>query len=332
MLDAVLEHEMTHIEQWHSADKMIIELLKTIFWWNPFFYYLERQLKLVHEYEADASASQKIGVQPYAAILLHHLLPAHFPFLSNPFCSSPLKSRIMMMLQPSNKSIKYWILIPLMALSVLFFSTSFQKLPNTLPTTAQLNVLVDAGHGGMDMGATQADLQEKDITLALARALQQISKGTNINIILTREGDDLPVPGNIQESLIKRVMMTKDADAMVSIHVGTHAPKTKTASGGVMAFVAGRNDTYASQSLPLANALLNGFIDGPLPAEPNIQQRRQQGIYVLDNNPRPSVLLEVGFMDNGRDMAVLSSPEGIRRLAGCMLRGLQEYAQKAASP
>jgi N-acetylmuramoyl-L-alanine amidase len=172
------------------------------------------------------------------------------------------------------------------------------------------------------------NINEKDLTLLLAKALQQKAEGTNINVILTRNGDELPVPGNKDESLRKRVALAQDADAMVSLHIGAAPPRSKTNPGGVVAFVAGKNDEHAKLSMPLANAMLNGFTGGPLKVEPNIHQRTEPGIYVLDSNPKPAVLLEVGFITNSTDLAVLSSTEGINKLADCLLKGLQQYINK----
>jgi N-acetylmuramoyl-L-alanine amidase len=232
----------------------------------------------------------------------------------------------MMLLHPTQSPARQWFFIPIIGLMVLIFSTSFRN-GQPMPTTT-FNVVVDAGHGGLDDGATAANFKEKDLTLLLAKALQQKAQGTNITITLTRNGDELPVPGNKNESLRKRVDFAKDADAMVSLHIGAAPPRSKTNPGGVVAFVAGINEVHATLSTPLANAMLNGFTGGPLKVESNIQQRTGQGIFVLDSNPKPAVLLEVGFITNSTDLAVLSSTEGINKLADCLLKGLKEYADK----
>ena len=327
MMHTVLMHEATHARQWHSIDKLLIEILKSVLWWNPFFFYLEKQLSLCHEYEADAAAAKSTGIKNYARILLNHFFPGNPLPITHSFYHSPIKSRIMMLLTPSKQPARQWMIIPVIGLTVLIFSTSFRQ-GEPIENRTTFNVVVDAGHGGIDAGATAENIQEKDLTLLLAKALQQKAEGTNINVILTRNGDELPVPGNKDESLRKRVALAQDADAMVSLHIGTAPAGTKTNPGGVLAFIAGKNDANATLSIPLANAMLNGFSGGPLRVEPNINQRREMGIYVLDNNPKPAVLLEVGFISNSTDVAVLSSKDGINKLAECLLKGLQQYANK----
>jgi N-acetylmuramoyl-L-alanine amidase len=326
MMNTVLMHEATHAHQWHSIDKLFTEILKTVLWWNPFFFYLQKQLYLCHEYEADAAAAKSTGIKNYANILLNHFFPGIPLPITHSFYHSPIKSRIMMLLTPSKQPARQWMLIPVIGLTVLIFSTSFRHSQPITKPAGIFNVVVDAGHGGLDAGAMADNIKEKDLTLLLARALQQKAEGTNINVILTRNGDELPVPGNKDESLRKRVALAQDADAMVSLHIGMALPHSKTNPEGVMAYVSGKNDDYAKLSMPLATAMLNGFTEGPLKVGPNIHQKmREMGIYVLDSNPKPAVLLEVGFISNSTDVAVLSSKDGINKLAECLLKGLQQY-------
>ncbi|MGB0431301.1 MAG: M56 family metallopeptidase [Bacteroidia bacterium] len=64
----VLAHEQAHINQGHSIDVIFLELLTIFFWFNPFVYLVKRELKMVHEYEADLIA--KNHVQSYSKGLL----------------------------------------------------------------------------------------------------------------------------------------------------------------------------------------------------------------------------------------------------------------------
>jgi N-acetylmuramoyl-L-alanine amidase len=222
------------------------------------------------------------------------------------------------------------MVIPIIGLTVLIFSTSFKQTPLPVNYKSTFKVVIDAGHGGMDYGASTANTKEKDITLALSKALQQKALGTNISISFTREGDELPVAGNIKESLKKRVALVQetDADAMVSLHVGNAHPLSTKDLHGIHAFIAGKNEESAIMSRSLATALLNGLTGGPLDVMPTIQQR-SEGIYVLDNNLKPAVLLEVGYISNSKDLVILSDADEINLLAERILLGLQQYAVKA---
>jgi N-acetylmuramoyl-L-alanine amidase len=328
MLNTILSHEATHARKWHSLDKLFTSTLKTVLWWNPFFIYLQKQLQLTHEYQADAAAAKQTGIKEYAAVLINHIFPGTASIITHSFFLSPIKSRIMMLLAPSKKTVFHWIFIPLIGLTVLFFSTSFKKTQLPVYPKGTFKVVVDAGHGGMDNGAGNAGWNEKDLTLALAKAIQQKALGTNISITMTRNEDELPVAGNINESLKKRVSILQetDAGAMISLHIGTAAETNGNEKGGVRAFIAGKNEENALVSKPLATALLNGLTGGPLYVHPDIQQRREQGVYILDKNSKPVVLLEVGFITSKKDLEVLSNTEGLNNLAERILKGLQQYA------
>ena len=63
---------------------------------------------------------------------------------------------------------------------------------NTTPSSPLPTVILDAGHGGEDGGASSADgLLEKDLNLALALVMRDILTANGIEVILTRETDTL---------------------------------------------------------------------------------------------------------------------------------------------
>ncbi len=55
----ILEHEKCHIKHWHSLDIILVELILTIQWWNPFAHLLYRCLNEIHEYTADQYAIRR---------------------------------------------------------------------------------------------------------------------------------------------------------------------------------------------------------------------------------------------------------------------------------
>ncbi|MFP7655125.1 M56 family metallopeptidase [Chryseobacterium proteolyticum] len=84
----ILKHEMVHIEQKHSFDKIFIEVITSVFWFNPFFYMMKKELGLIHEYLADKKAVKQSDTKAFAQMLLaSHFsgtqLPATSPFLSS---------------------------------------------------------------------------------------------------------------------------------------------------------------------------------------------------------------------------------------------------------
>jgi len=99
----ILKHEMVHIEQKHSYDKIFIEIVTAIFWFNPFFYLVKKEINLIHEYLADHKAVRQSDTKAFAQMLLaSHFSENQLPATS-PFISSNLKKRLKMIQKPKTK-------------------------------------------------------------------------------------------------------------------------------------------------------------------------------------------------------------------------------------
>lgn len=113
----VLKHEMVHIEQKHSFDKILIEVVTAIFWFNPFFHIIKREISLIHEYLADKKAVKNSDTKAFAQMLLaSHFSGTQLPAAS-PFLSSNLKKRLKMLQKPKTK---FGYARRILALPVLF--------------------------------------------------------------------------------------------------------------------------------------------------------------------------------------------------------------------
>ena len=63
-------HELTHVKQWHTLDILFIEVLKTIFWFNPLLYFYKKAIQLNHEFLADEKVVQASDTSTYQRLLL----------------------------------------------------------------------------------------------------------------------------------------------------------------------------------------------------------------------------------------------------------------------
>ncbi|KQR94491.1 hypothetical protein ASG01_01000 [Chryseobacterium sp. Leaf180] len=99
----ILKHEMVHIEQKHSYDKIFMELLSGMFWFNPVFYFMKKELFLIHEYLADKKAVKQSDTKAFAQMLLAGNFSADILPGTNPFLSSNLKKRLKMIQKPQTK-------------------------------------------------------------------------------------------------------------------------------------------------------------------------------------------------------------------------------------
>ncbi len=122
----ILKHEMVHIEQKHSFDKIFTEILTAFFWFNPFFHLIKKELNLIHEYLADKKAIKQSDTKAFAQMLLaSHFSGTQLPATS-PFLSSNLKKRLKMLQKPKTK---FGYARRIFALPVLF-SVAFAYMVN----------------------------------------------------------------------------------------------------------------------------------------------------------------------------------------------------------
>jgi hypothetical protein len=126
----ILKHEMVHIEQKHSFDKIFIEIMTAVFWFNPFFHIIKKEISLIHEYLADHKAVRQSDTKAFAQMLLaSHFSGNQWPATS-PFLSSNLKKRLKMLQKPKTK---FGYARRILALPVVF-SVAFAYMVNAKNT------------------------------------------------------------------------------------------------------------------------------------------------------------------------------------------------------
>lgn len=130
--NSIESHERVHVDQGHTYDLLLMELLKIFNWFNPILYFFQKELKFQHECIADEFCStDKVA---YAEMLVAHALQVDHLALTHEFSNhSFLKKRIMMLFK--NKSTKkqrllYTSVIPMLLLvagSTFVFNTTRAK-------------------------------------------------------------------------------------------------------------------------------------------------------------------------------------------------------------
>lgn len=93
----VLRHELEHVQGRHTEDKLFLQLVCAIFWFNPFFHLFKRELAMVHEFLADRAATAENAPDDYARTLLQMTLQTKHMLTANNFAHAPIKRRILML-------------------------------------------------------------------------------------------------------------------------------------------------------------------------------------------------------------------------------------------
>ncbi len=120
----ILHHELVHVKQFHSADKLIMELFAILLWFNPFIYQYRKLLTEVHEYLADRGAiagSKVFGA--YQSLLLNWVSGGPDHYFANRLTNSLIKKRIIMLskIKSKRKNFKILLITPLLGILMVIF-------------------------------------------------------------------------------------------------------------------------------------------------------------------------------------------------------------------
>jgi len=174
--------------------------------------------------------------------------------------------------------------------------------------SARKLVVLDAGHGGSDCGATRAGVYEKDITLDVTKKIRDYLARAGVQVIMTRETDQTI-------SLRDRVEIANraDPDAFISIHVNA---AESTSARGIETY------WYNENSIDLAKT-----VQGSFAAAVNSPNRGiiKSMFYVIHHTRKPSVLVEIGFISNDQERAELISPAKQEIIAHSIAQGILSY-------
>ena len=186
-------------------------------------------------------------------------------------------------------------------------------------------IILDAGHGGEDGGASSADgLLEKELNLALALTMRDILVANGFDVILTRDSDALLYDRNVNFQgrkkmldMAARLKIANDAPnaVFVSLHMNTYPhPSCK----GVQVWYSANNtlsNDLAKSIHQTTQELLQPENDRPI-------KQSGSSIYLLHHLECPAVLVECGFLSNPAEAALLGDESYRQQLALTLCVGI----------
>lgn len=160
-LRLVLAHESEHVRQWHSWDVLIMRLMCCVAWFNPFAWLMLRELRAVHEYQADNAALQEEEDKGYLRLLFRQTLGFGYGHITNNFHSINLKKRITMMKRTKTR-FGAWKVLAALPVVALLMMVGCQ--PAESPKDDTTAVTPQQEEPVYDMGPTQlADGEEANV-------------------------------------------------------------------------------------------------------------------------------------------------------------------------
>lgn len=176
-------------------------------------------------------------------------------------------------------------------------------------------VVIDAGHGGKDGGAVSGNNRycEKDLNLDILLRLKELLDKTDIRAYYTRTADQT-VYLRPRVELVNAV----DADYFISIHINAN----KKSSPNGMEVLYYDNEFKGVKSKDLAVLFSKELEKTVTLRQKGIVKRKPEDLYILDNALVPTVLLELGYISNERDLAYLTQEENRQLIANAIYNGI----------
>lgn len=209
--------------------------------------------------------------------------------------------------------------------------------PRSLRPAGVRTILIDPGHGGKDQGAAGLRYLEKNLTLQVARRLQNHLRKMGYRVLMTRVNDR-----KLELSDRARASNSIKADLFISVHM--NAAQNRSVSG-IETFAltpygapsSGANkvqydrypgDTAIHNSMALAWNVQNYLIRTLKTGDRGVKRAR---FVVLRETRCPSILVECGFISNRAEENQLGSPAYQERMAQAIAIGIYQYHRSLRS-
>lgn len=194
-----------------------------------------------------------------------------------------------------------------------------------------VKVVVDAGHGGIDGGASKGEVIEKDITLQITKLVEKELKRLGAEVVLTRSTDNDVVgekkPDVEYSSLRERkrediflrqsIIDEEEPDLFITIHANA-IPNSKWRGAQVFYHKKGH-----AESPMLAKA-----IQESIKVELENTDREALGIeriYLLKKSEVPTALVETGFLSNDEERMLLTDDKYQKKMAKAIVSGIENF-------
>ncbi|GAA4735535.1 M56 family metallopeptidase [Flavisolibacter ginsenosidimutans] len=138
----IFEHELVHVTEKHTADKLFMQIVLVFFWCNPFFWLMRRELSFVHEFIADKKAVGNRGASAFAAMILQTTFPQQYSSITNSFFQLSIKRRFAMLTKQNNPKLAYAVrIVALPVLALVVFAFTVRTKEGVARTTAPLPLI-----------------------------------------------------------------------------------------------------------------------------------------------------------------------------------------------
>lgn len=182
-----------------------------------------------------------------------------------------------------------------------------------------ITIVIDAGHGGMDKGASSQNVEEAPLNLIITKKLEKELSKLGCNVVLTRkDNEDLSNTSlfSKREDMKERIRIINDEknDIFISIHMNQFQ---NTTVKGLHVFYNPSNN----QSLEFAS-IIQKEVNEQLKQN---KQIKKGDFYILNKTRIPGILIECGFLSNNEDRNNLLDEKYQDKMIDCFIKGMIQY-------
>ena len=187
----------------------------------------------------------------------------------------------------------------------------------TFKLSDEMQVILDAGHGGTDVGKTGVNGEkEKDINLEISKKIKRFLSDSNVTVKMTREGDERLADSQREDLKARTDIMNGGALLAVSIHQNSY--RDPAVSGAQVFYYTDSEEGRTAAGM--IQAELNA-----LAPDNEKEIRANDSYYILKNTRIPTVIVECGFLSSYTEAEKLADDEYQNRIAEAVSEGILQY-------
>lgn len=198
---------------------------------------------------------------------------------------------------------------------------------NSTPINTK-TIILDAGHGGFDGGATAADgTIEKDINLLIAQKMCSFLRFNGYEVIMTRDSDtgteddeSLSIQKRKKSDLSNRLRLMKDNKNAIFVSVHLNKFTTSAASGAQVFYTKNYDEAYT-----LANCVQSSIKSMIQPENARVVKQGTSSTYLLKNAQVPAIIVECGFLSNKQELEKLKDEQYQSQMAFAIVSGIMDF-------
>lgn len=274
--DSVFLHEEIHVKQKHSADILFVEILKAVFWLNPFLYFYKKAMVDNHEFIADDRViRKKKNIKSYQELILQEILKQQNLPLIHQFNFNNTKKRFIMMTSKNSKFAKmknYLAVHAFAVLAIIFAEKTYAKDNTKISNQEERNAI----------NKRPSETDQNDLMTNYSNERESVVMGSK-GRSFTKGKDTIPIKKNVDGKLDEKPVqdISTAVEGVAADLVPAEYPGGNNELRKKMAY------NFDSSSLDHQNSIIKGDV-----------------FIIVDENGKASVISAVGENEKFNNEAI----------------------------